>query len=165
MFWDLIWRKILSKFAVPTWMLEAMPDRADEFTQLAFQAELKAVQPQLDAIKSMVLTEQTDHEYLESTLKSIIQTAVSAYNLIASTQVQAQAPTQTPKSDSTLTPDQKYAKARNGSVWHYINAQVAGKYVDPGDMKSKNPESYRQLRAEAVRLYDEGKLTPSGKLK
>lgn len=158
----------MSKFTVPSWMLDAMPDRADEFEQLAFQAELKAIQPQLDAIKSMVLTEQTDHEYLESTLKSIIQTAVSAYNLIVTTQVPTQVPTtkiSTTNGESSLTPDQKYAKARNNSVWYWINAQVAGKYADPGDMKAKNPESYRQLRAEGVRLYDEGKLTPSGKLK
>ena len=145
-------------------MLEAMPDRAYEFEQLAFQAELKAVQPQLDAIKAFTEIQFSDHTMLTNNLfalRAIIQTAIDQ----VSDQTQVPTTKVTTNGDSTLTPDQKYAKARNNSVWYYINAQVAGKYVDPGDMKAKNPESYRQLRAEAVRLYDEGKLTPSGKLK
>lgn len=155
----------MSKFAVPTWMLEAMPNRKIEFEQLAFQAELKAIQPQLDAIKNFTELEFSDHDMLTNNLvhlRSIIQAAigeVSDQTKVSTTKIS------TTNGDSTLTPDQKYAKARNNSVWYWINAQVQGRYVDPGDMKAKNPESYRQLRAEGVRLYDEGKLTPSGKLK
>lgn len=157
----------MSKYAVPSWMLDAMPDRADEFAQLAFQAELKAVQPQLDAIKSFTEIQFSSHDELANNLVALFTIVKLTMDQVADqTNIQTvKSVVSTANGESTLTPDQKYAKARNNSVWYWINAQVAGKYADPGDMKAKNPESYRQLRAEGVRLYDEGKLTPSGKLK
>jgi|SRR6185312_4333923 len=62
-----------------------------------------------------------------------------------------------------LTEEQLAKKKRSSACWYFIRNACGDRYVDPADMKAKNPEAYRQLYAQAAALWDEGRLSPSGK--
>jgi hypothetical protein len=170
-----------SKYAVPTWITESMPEKAEELVALADKAALTAVADKLQILRSSV--DGLDTAFSSAARKSAVafcEAALAACREILMEIADAPAtPLAAPSTTgsrvvssrtfsdgttSTLSPEAQENKRRSSAVWYYIRDHKADRYADPGDFKAKNPEEYRQMREAAVQLYNEGKLTASGKM-
>lgn len=165
-----------SKYAVPSWIAETMPERAAELSALADSAALKAVAGPIQVLRSAVDgfadAAATGHrktavEFLGAARAAIaeILAEISDTPTVAAVPTSKVSATGPAGATVDLSPEARARKARSSAVWYYIRLNKDPRYADPNDFKTKNPEEYRVMWQEAAGLYDQGKIGPSGQPK
>lgn len=166
------------QYIIPEWMRAAMS--AEELARLeaaATGAAFKAVAEDLDKLSTAVgglatAVEGGHKDTAVALLTAARQAATEALIKLGATPVVVVAnrpSTSRPSVEGSdgakvqLTDEQKAKKSRSSAAWLFIRNACGSDYIDPNDMKGKNPERYRALYAEALALYDQGLLSPSGK--
>lgn len=154
-------------FEIPAWIRESMSDtEVQALEELAARAQIGNVKSRIEDLDRVVVEVQRNAEDLD-----VVMTieAVKTVQELAKQILEVLQPAEVTKSTAPKPkPEMNSSKQRNNAVWYYVRNNLdrlgANKYVDPGDLRRRDPDAYDQLKAEGARLYDEGRLTASGKL-
>lgn len=169
----------IQNFAIPAWILENMsPEEQAALKELAAEKQFQAADHQISALAEAAVKVQDaqvsrDLQSAVTFLKAAATAAREALFVLDPTEVQAQtvsvgARLQAATRPASGTPATPVSKQKSNATWYYVRNNLdrfgAGRYADPADLRTKNPEGYRSLQHEAAELFDAGKLSPSGKL-